>query len=225
MYLNKAKQEQMIVLMNKYLEISNAGENTSYKTDKIMKDFFLNYADLIINGVLYTPPFKFWRFAEIDDLVQEARLALIMSIHKQQWDPERGTIFNFFTTVIIRNLINFTRKHNKFQECDTDIDEIYNNEDMKYYQNYDKHFIMDDIFKELRHYFDGKPKFVKLTELLEHYHYDNLGKKFVKKHFIEFSKAYNFSPAITNTFFAYIKRLIHSRNKEIQELLSDGDWT
>jgi len=223
MYLNKEQQECMVKLMLEYIEISCCGERITPKTNKIMDTFFLSYADHLVKGVIHMPAYKFWQYAEMDDLIQEGRISLIQSIHKNQWDPLKGNIFNFFTTVIVRHLINFTRKTHKKEESDANIDDIYNNTDMKYYQNFDKYFIMNDIFKELKKFFKGKLKFVKLTELLEHYYYDNLGKKFIKKHFIEFAKAYNFSPAITNTFFAYMKKLIHTKNKEIQLLLDFED--
>lgn len=186
-----------------------------------MNKFFTQYADLIIKGVIYMPQHKFWQRAELDDLIQEARTALIISIHKNQWKKEKGNIFNFFTTVIVRSLINFTRRNNRFQETDADIDALYNNESMKYYYNYEKQFIMQDIFKELKQFFYGKKKFIILTKLLEHYYYDHVGNKFVKKEFIEFARAHNLSPAITNTFFAYLKRIVHHKDQNIQELLKD----
>lgn len=219
MYLNRTKQEEMIALMEEYQNISDCGKNRSIKSDLIMNKFFKEYADLIIMGVIFAPTYRFWRFAEIDDLLQEARMALIASIHKKQWDPERGSIFNFFTTVIARNLMNYTSKHNRFPESDVDIDILFNNDDVQFTQDYDKIFLIHDVFKHLRDFFSGKPKFVRLTELLEHYYYDNMGKRFIKKRFIEFAKAYNFSPAITNTFFSHCKKCRTIGYNEIQQLL------
>lgn len=220
MYLNAKKQKEMIRLMLEYQEISDCGKKITHRSNMLMNKFFKNYADLIIMGVIFSNTYKFWRFAEVDDLVQEGRMALISSIHKKQWDPERGTIFNFFTTVVAWNLMNYTTKHNKFEECSTDIDILFNNKDMTFHQNFDKIFLMKDVFKQLKLFFKGKPKFVKLTKLLEHYFYDNRGKRFVKRKFIEFAKAYNFSPAITNTFFSYCKRCKYIRKEEMQELLN-----
>ena len=74
-----------------------------------------------------------------------------------------------------------------------------------------------EIFKALKLFFRGKKKFEKLTELLEHYYNTNMGQRFIKKKFIAFTKMYNFSPAITNTFFAYCQRAL-VQSKEIQEL-------
>ena len=83
--------------------------------------------------------------------------------------------------------------------------------------------MVDDIFQELEKHFEGKKKFIKLTKLLEQYYFENFGKKFIKKHFIEYAKAYNLSPAITNTFFLYVKNLVHSKNKEVRLLLNFDD--
>jgi len=208
--------------MQLYQEKSEFGLIKNPQTDRIIDQFF-KYADLIINGVIFA--YKFWVYAELDDLKQEARMALIISINKQQWDVEKGNIFNFFTTVVSRNLINYTRKHYKKEEVDTDIDILYTNISVKYNQDFDKCFIMTDIFNELRKFFKGKHKFIELTKLLEHYYYDNLGKKFVKKHFIEFAKAYNFSPAITNTFFASIKKMNYIKDEGVRELLNfTSEW-
>lgn len=216
-YIKKEDQDRIVELMQEYIEISNCGEIQTHKSNLIMAEFF-KYVDTIINGVIHMPKYRFYTYAELDDLIQEGRSAIISSVHKQQWKAERGNVFNFFTTVIIRNLINFTTKHNKKQEIDTDIDTLYNNSDLTYEFNYSDKYVIESIFKSLKQFFDGKAKFVELTELLEHYYYDNLGKRFVKKHFIEFAKMKNFSPAITNTYFAYTKRA-KIQSKTIKELL------
>lgn len=219
MYLTEEDQKEMIKLMNDYIENSNNGRITSVRIERMMNTLFSKYFDPLILGIIHMPKYTFWGREEVDDLLQEGRIAVIQSIHKNQWDPQRGTIFNFFTTVIIRSLINHTRKKNKSSD-EIDIDAIYNNFNAQYNQDFNRHFLMEDVFDELKKHFKGKKKFVKLTKLLEQYYYDNLGKKFIKKHFIEYAKAYNLSPAITNTFFSYVKNLTHSKNKEIQILLN-----
>ena len=222
MYLTEKDQEHMIELMLEYIDKSDAGRITSVKLERLMNELFSKYFDPLILGIIHMPKYTFWSREEIEDLMQEGRIAVIQSIHKQQWDPQRGTIFNFFTTVIIRSLINHTRKKNKSSN-EIDIDVIYNNFNIQYNQDFNRHFLMEDIFQELKNYFHGKKKFLKLTKLLEQYYYDNLGKKFIKKHFIEYAKAYNLSPAITNTFFSYMKNMMHSKNKETQLLLNFAD--
>jgi len=202
--------------MQEYIEITEGGNIISRRSDYLMNIFFKKYIDNIINGIIFSKRYSFWQYAELDDLIQEARIAIINSIHKQQWKREKGSIFNFFSTVVARNLMNFTTKHNKNYSTiiNIDITEMFN---LYYNQNYDKNFIIDDLHKILLEYFSGKKKFEELTNLLIEYYKMNLGKKFIKKHFIDFAKMYNYSPAIINTFFDLIKRL--SNKKEIKELL------
>lgn len=202
--------------MQEYIEITEGGNIISRRSDYLMNIFFKKYIDNIINGIIFSKRYNFWQYAELDDLIQEARIAIINSIHKQQWKREKGSIFNFFSTVVARNLMNFTTKHNKNYSIiiNIDITEMFN---LYYNQNYDKNFIIDDLHKILLEYFSGKKKFEELTNLLIEYYKMNLGKKFIKKHFIDFAKMYNYSPAIINTFFDLIKRL--SNKKEIKELL------
>lgn len=202
--------------MQEYIEITEGGNIISRRSDYLMNIFFKKYIDNIINGIIFSKRYSFWQYAELDDLIQEARIAIINSIHKQQWKREKGSIFNFFSTVVARNLMNFTTKHNKNYSIiiNIDITEMFN---LHYNQNYDKNFIIDDLHKILLEYFSGKKKFEELTNLLIEYYKMNLGKKFIKKHFIDFAKMYNYSPAIINTFFDLIKRL--SNKKEIKELL------
>lgn len=216
MYIDENQQEDMIKIMQEYIEITEGGNIISRRSDYLMNIFFKKYIDNIINGIIFSKRYNFWQYAELDDLIQEARIAIINSIHKQQWKREKGSIFNFFSTVVARNLMNFTTKHNKNYSIiiNIDITEMFN---LHYNQNYDKNFIIDDLHKILLEYFSGKKKFEELTNLLIEYYKMNLGKKFIKKHFIDFAKMYNYSPAIINTFFDLIKRL--SNKKEIKELL------
>lgn len=216
MYIDENQQEDMIKIMQEYIEITEGGNIISRRSDYLMNIFFKKYIDNIINGIIFSKRYNFWQYAELDDLIQEARIAIINSIHKQQWKREKGSIFNFFSTVVARNLMNFTTKHNKNYSIiiNIDITEMFN---LHYNQNYDKNFIIDDLHKILLEYFSGKKKFEELTNLLIEYYKMNLGKKFIKKHFINFAKMYNYSPAIINTFFDLIKRL--SNKKEIKELL------
>jgi len=97
------------------------------------------------------------------------------------------------------------------------INDIFNNECVQYNQNFNNFLVLDEAFDALREFFQGKTKFVQLTNLLYHYYDINSGKKFVKKKFIAFAKAHNFSPASVNNFFSYTKRL--KLKKEIKHLL------
>lgn len=218
-YLDKTKQKEMEVLIYMYLEESQNGEVQNKKTEIIMSNLFSNYFDKLIHGVIRNNNYKFWLYAELDDLFQEGRAAILSSIHKRQWDPKRGSIFNFFSTVVSKNLINFTRKQSRhqFDNIDADIGDVFNDEGIKYNQNFDDILILDEAFKALDIFFSGKPKFQSLTVLLKHYYELNSGKRFIKKKFIAFAKAHNHSPASVNNYFSYIKRL--KLKKEIREML------
>lgn len=206
-------------LIYEYTDVSNCGTLQTARSERIMSNLFSNYFDKLVQGVIRNNTYKFWLYAEIDDLFQEGRLAILASLHKKQWDPKRGSIFNFFSTVVSKNLINFTRKQSKsaFHGVDTDINDIFNDESIKYTQNFDNGIVLEETFRMLKAFFKGKPKFEQLTDLLLHYHGLNLGKRFIKKKFIAFAKAYGFSPASVNNYFAYIKRL--KLKKEIRHLL------
>lgn len=222
-YITVEDQKKIEELINKYLEISNGGEIITPATERIMSELFTKYFDKLVYGVIYNQRYKFWRFSELDELFQEGRLAILSSIHKKQFNPERGSVFNFFSTVVAKNLMNFTKKQNKhvFNNVGIDINDVFNNTNVKYYQNYDDALLIDDAFAALKEFFKGKKKFEELTDLLHHYYEINSGKEFMKKKFIAFAKAHNFSPASVNNFFSYAKRLAFK--KEIKNLLEMDD--
>ncbi len=223
MYINKSDQIRWEQLLTEYLEESQFGTRQTPRTERLMTILFTEYFDKIINGIIFNQQYRFWRFSEMDDLCQEARAAIMASIHKQQFDPARGNIFNFFSTVVSKNLMNYTKKQNRylFNNIGIDINDVFNNENVQYYQNYNDFIILEDTFKAMRHFFSGKDKFVQLTNLLEHYYILNTGKKFVKKKFISFAKAHNFSPASVNNFFSYCKKM--KLKKEVRYLLEVED--
>lgn len=217
MYITADDQVRIAKLIFEYIDIMQTSTSNTQRSDAIMHELFIKYFDKLIHGIIFNGRYRFWRFADVDDLAQEGRLAIITSIHKQQWKQERGSIFNFFSTVVAKNLINYTRKQSKATNNCANIDEIYNNKHVQYTQNYNKDILISETFNTLRAMFAGKNRFYKMIDLLEHYYEVNKGKKFVKKHFIEFAKAYNFSPASVNNLFAYLKRL--RLKKEIKAIL------
>lgn len=205
----------MAYLINEYHT-----SQSEHKKERVLNDLFVNYVDKIISGIIFSGQYNFWKYAELDDLIQEGRMAILISVQKKQWDPERGTIFNFFSTVVSRNLTNFTNKQNKNHDkkSDIEIDKIFNNPFFTYRHNYNRNFIMEDFFGVLERNFRGKKKFEHLTELLKHFYHNNMNKKFVKKRFIEFAAAYNYSPTLVNTFFSHIQRLTYL-DKEAKHLI------
>ena len=202
--------------MREYLQVSKGGTAPNKQSDKIMNEFFY-YADQIILGIINA--YRFTRFAEHDDLIQEARLAVLLSIHKEQYDSKKGTIFNFISVVTARNLINYTTKINRNfkKKSDADIDVFFNNESLTFYQDFDKELLLDDVLQILLEYFAEKPRLIHLTYLLIEYYRTHRSSKFIKKHFIQFAKSHNYSSAMVNTFFEMITRAKHK--KEVAEFL------
>ncbi len=220
MYINEAQQRQMAEIIRGYYEETDGGASPTRKSDAMMRDLFVNYVDKIILGIIFAPAYSFWRYAEMDDLVQEGRMAIVSSIHKRQWDPAKGTIFNFFSTVVSKNLMNFTTKQNRNRKyrSDADITKLYNNNSLTYNHDMDKHMVLEDVVGMLLRFFEGKKKLEGLTILLVQYHNVNSGRRFVKKQFIQFAKGHNYSPAMVNTFFNYLKRF--GRKEHMRELLA-----
>jgi len=206
----------MISLINEYLTVSLDGKHINRQTNVLMNNFFY-YADQIIMGIINA--YKFTRFAELDDLIQEARAAIILSIHKKQFDENKGTIFNFISVVAARNLINYTTKMNRNykKKSHADIDIFFNNESLTYHQDFDKNFLLDDVLQILLEYFSGKPRLERLVFLLVEYYSTHKSSRFIKKNFINYARAHNYSSAMVNTFFSNIQRSKHK--KEIAKFL------
>ena len=207
MYINEADQDHIVELINSYLLESQNGIEITRRSDLLMRKLFY-YMDKIILGMIYCPNYRFNTYAEVEELFQEARLAIVASIHKQQYDPTKGRPFNFFSTVISRNLMNYTCKLNKHmgKKSETDITNLYNNESITYHVDFENVILFENIIDMLMVYFEGKENFQKLTGLLINYHDVNGGKRFIKKHFMLYAKGHGYSPALTNTFFNYLKR-------------------
>jgi len=216
-YLNAKHQREMECELEEYLRYKDSSEYHEIKlADKALSTFFLK-VDLIIKGIIYSPTYNFWQYTEIDDLIQEARLAVLISIQKNQFDKSKGSIFNFFSTVVSQNLMNFTKKITNKNKKKTfvDISEMHN---IAYLQNFNKEFLLKDAFKILRDFFKGKQRFVELTDLLEKYYTINAGSNFIKKNFVSYANAYGYSAASVNMFFNMIKRLKHQHNDLYSEI-------
>ena len=103
------------------------------------------------------------------------------------------------------------------QTANTDITKLFNNDNLSYNHDMDKAMVMNDVIDMLLKFFEGKKKLEGLTILLMQYHNVNSGKRFIKKQFIQFAKGHNYSPAMVNTFFNYLKRF--GRLQHMRELL------
>lgn len=216
-YITKKDQVYMLEKIDQFLLETNNGEIKTMKSDLIMNDLYTNYIDKIIIGIINI--YRFYRFYELDDLKNLARMKVYESIIKRQYDPERGTIFNFLCAVIAQNLYSFTVRENKKRNHINDfveLETIFTMEAPTYEEDFDKNFIIDHIFSELHDFFKDKPRFQKLAKVFQIYFKNNIGKKFVKKDFIEFARTYTFSDSFCSSFFDSCKKI-----KSISKILDD----
>lgn len=187
------------------------------KQERLMSEFY-KYCDKIILGVINSKRYAYYRFAEVDDLMNEARMKIFESIQKRQWKEEKGNIFNFFTTVAARNLLSYTLNISKKKARNTslDISKIPNDPRFIYSQDFDRGFNIDFVFSEMDEFFSNKKKFQKLLEVFKMYYQINMGEKFIKKNFIDFAKTYTFSRSFVNTFFNHCRKI-----KEVGLLMNE----
>lgn len=220
-------------------KIESVNITPTHKSQRLMDEFFVNFADKIIKGIIYTPKYSFYKYGELEDLMNEGRIAIFNSITRCQWrewipakDKEtkvlilnedgsqkmiKGTnLFSFLSIVVSKNLLSYTLKINKDHKfkANQEIEKLIDNENLTYNQDFDRAFIANEFFDQLYNFFHDKENFLELTSLLQHFFYQEMRDKFIKKDFIEFAKSYSFSPSLTNTFFAHIKRI-----KGVKELL------
>lgn len=218
-------QKKMMLQIEEYSLIKDSEDPKDIDKCQRLLTVLFSKMDLIIKGMISSPAYNFWKYAEYDDLFQEARLAILVSLKKDQYSSEKGTVFNFFSTVVANNLKNYTTSTNKrkkdfvFQELSQ-----VNNSFMMYDQNYDKSLIVDETFTVLKRFFAGKQKFIEIIDLLARYYEINKGTRFVKKDFIQYANAFGYSAALVNTFFNMCVRLRHQTQnqnlKQLNDLLS-----
>ena len=227
-YINKKDQEDILALIEDFMKESNDGQNLTIKANLIMTKLY-TYFDKIIKGVIYSPLYRYHLYADYEDLMSEGRIALYKSIIKKQWkenlikiDDEGvetsvkgASFFSFCTTVVAKNLYSYTIKlnrHNKFK-ADQELDiELMDRTDF-YEDDIDSKLLITEVFNELRLNFEGKQSFVELTDLLELYFNNNIGKKkFFKKHFTEFCKSKCYSPSLVNSYLNYLKNVKTAKN-------------
>lgn len=216
-YIDKKGRKEMEDLLSDYFILVQEGYQ-GYKTERIMSQLFSKYIDKIINGVIFSPKFKFNYFYDPEDLFQVGRMEVFKSLSKGQWNKERGNIFNFITTVVKKNLTWFTlhqnKKNSKYSDVDFDI--IINGDSLSFSEHHDHNFLFEFIWIELRSFFKGRGKMEKLCEVFIDYYEINKGKKFIKKDFLEYASTYTFSPSLCHAFFSNLKKI-----KTVQKVLSE----
>jgi len=223
-YITKEDQDMMIKLIDEFLIETNDGEIKTHKSDMIMNKLYSKYIDKIIIGIINA--YRFWRFNELEDLQSVARMKVYESIIKKQFDPERGSIFTFFCSVVSNNLYSFTMRENKKREHINDfieLETIFTLEAPIYFEDFDKNFIIDHIFDELQDFFKEKPRFQKLADVFRIYFKNNIGRKFVKKDFIEFARTYTFSDSFCSSFFDACKK-VKNVSKLIEEVIGESQY-
>lgn len=214
-YINKKDQEEMALLISFFLKESDNGKVSTPKSNRIMNLLYEKFIDKIIQGVIYSPRFKFYNFYDPDDLFQVGRIEIYKSIIKQQWNPLKGSIFNFFTTVLKKNLTWYTMNHSrkKSRMLEVEITEV-NDSNLMTYEDFDQAFFLDSVFDEMKRFFKGRDNMHRLCLIFIEYYNFNRGKKFVKKEFIEYANTYAFSSSFCHSFFNNLKKI-----KNIQKIL------
>ena len=220
MYLDQTKQFEMYNLINQYLLLSKDGTIQNIHTNRIINQLYIQYIDKMINGIIFSGKYKFYKKGDTEELFQEARIATLVSINKKQLDLNRGNIFNFFTTVIIRNLQNYTTRTNKkHNPTNIHFDLFENVVDFSYQCHFDNEFIFEELEIILTNHFQGHDKYQELTNLFCLYLKNNKCGKFTKKAFAEFVNKNGFTTALVNTFFTHIRNAQHN-NKDIYDFLN-----
>ncbi len=212
----------MVEQIQEYTRIKDSDDpKDKIRCNRILTSFF-SKMDLLIKGMISSPSYNFWKLAEYDDLFQEGRMAVLISLQKEQYSEEKGSIFSFFSAVVANNLKNYTTSVNKkkkdfvFQEM-TQI----NNPSMIYEQNYEKALIVSETFNILKEFFAGKQKFIEIIDLLERYYEINKSSRFIKKDFIQYANAFGYSSALVNTFFNMCARIKHQTQNPKYKQLND----
>lgn len=216
-YINKKKQTEMQEKIDKFYELLDSGIEKNHETDRIMSDLYKEFDKLIL-GVIRAPMYKFFQYGvEEDELIAEARYQIYLSIIKKQWDPARGaSLFSFYSTVVARNLRNYTKTFNrkKNRNMSTPIEEMYNEDVLHWNADFEHEFIRQYIFDEIENYFleNEKSNFSKLAQIFREYFTNNKHIKFKKKNFIAYANSFGFSQSFCNTFFDNLKKIKNLKN-------------
>ena len=217
MYIDANKQKEMIRLIHEFYEETEDGLYKTAKSDIIMNKLFKSYVDKIILGIIRSPMYKYYQYAEEDELLCEAQFHIYQSILKKQWDPEKGaSIFSFFSTVVARNLKTYTQNLHKKSRRNSGVilEDLQKEETLFWFEDFDRNFINAYIFDEIEKYFldNGKNKLLKLAKVFREYFLHNSHQKFKKKLFIAYAASFGFSQSFCNTFFEALKKIKNLRN-------------
>lgn len=217
-YIGKKQSGEILNLIEEFQKESQFGKIKTNKSDRIFNKLITDYLDRLIMGVIYSPLWRYYVFAEIEDLQNEARMHLYKSIIDGKFDKNRGTsLFAFLTAVISNNLRTYTTVKNKHmnKESGAELENVVFMPSMQHkdiiYEDIED-IVEKEIVPELEKFFEKDDKFLKLTKLLKNFFKINK-KKFFKKEFIEYSKAITgYSPSLINTFLSNLKKIKSIKN-------------
>lgn len=160
----------------------------------------------VIRGEINT--IGFYKFAPIDDIMQEAVIACQNSL--PLFNPEKipeekrsRAVFNYFSIATKKKLRGYTLKYTKVGNI-----EIHAGNFTAYNPN--QEIYTEDITKEFFEYFEklfeGKDRFLELLDKLKKYCLEiNKSMEFKKKDFKEFAEAWGFSQGYTDKFIAIVR--------------------
>ena len=112
-YLDNQRFEELIVLYLKHNKKKRKKKGPNPHEDELMTLF-----DILISTILES--FKF--SVDPEDAKQECFLLVIKKL--QNFDPDHGSAFNYFTTVILNNLRLVYTKKKKYDKKIADLFEI-----------------------------------------------------------------------------------------------------
>ena len=214
-YINAEKQKEMVRLINEFYILTEDGKLKTKESDRIMNLLFKE-CDKIIFGIIRSPMYQFFRWADEDELASEARWHLYQSILKKQWDPAKGaSIFSFFSTVVSNNLKSYTKKLRKKSNrfSNHEIQDVHSDPAIFWKVDFDNIFVNTYLFDEIERFFEEneKDKFLSLAKVFRQYFLENKHVKFKKKDFISFAASYGYSQSFCNTFFDHLKKIKNLR--------------
>jgi len=214
-YINAERQKQMVAMLDRFYILQDSGVEKNKETDAIMNELFKEF-DKIIIGIIRSPLYKFYQYADEDDLISEARWHIYQSVIKRQWDPSRGaSLFSFFSTVVSNNLKSYTRKTKKKSNrfVGIELSEI-NDTSIQWKEDQDEGFVNTYIFDEIEAFFfeNDKNKFYSLSLVFKQYFIENKHTKFKKKDFISYAASFGYSQSFCNTFFEHLKKIKSLKN-------------
>lgn len=209
MYFDEELVNELIV--NKYqpmldYEINEKGKKVCISREKVSKEVekeIMANLYLIANAIINK--YRYWRFEPLEDLQAEAMKA--MWYYLPNFKPGKGSVFDLFSIICKRHLLNFTLKNYKHR-ITGDIEVCYDVSSQPS-TNYPIMFdTLEKIFLEIinKHYIGKKRKsYIELTSILMEYIVKN-GKIVGKNDLLSSFKEYGYKSAEYKRFIEDLMR-------------------